>query len=59
MNGTLDDLDITNEKDYTYTIKSTLPVDISKYKTYVIVVTLDKDLAIQGTPSITGDAAKF
>ncbi|MCR4257843.1 isopeptide-forming domain-containing fimbrial protein [Streptococcus uberis] len=59
INGTLDDLDIANEKDYTYNIKSTLPVDITKYKSYVIVDTLDKDLAIQGTPSITGDAAKF
>ncbi|GAB6691538.1 isopeptide-forming domain-containing fimbrial protein [Streptococcus uberis] len=59
INGTLDDLDIANEKDYTYNIKSTLPVDITKYKSYVIVDTLDKDLAIQGTPTITGDAAKF
>lgn len=59
INGDLDDLDIANEKDYTYNIKSTLPVDITKYKSYVIVDTLDKDLAIQGTPSITGDAAKF
>ncbi|MCK1199234.1 isopeptide-forming domain-containing fimbrial protein, partial [Streptococcus uberis] len=45
INGTLDDLDIANEKDYTYNIKSTLPVDITKYKSYVIVDTLDKDLA--------------
>ncbi|MCK1199229.1 isopeptide-forming domain-containing fimbrial protein, partial [Streptococcus uberis] len=59
INGDLDDLDIANEKDYTYNIKSTLPVDITKYKSYVIVDTLDKDLAIQGTPTITGDAAKF
>lgn len=59
INGDLDNLDIANEKDYTYNIKSTLPVDITKYKSYVIVDTLDKDLAIQGTPSITGDAAKF
>ncbi|KHD40397.1 isopeptide-forming domain-containing fimbrial protein, partial [Streptococcus uberis] len=59
INGDLDDLDIANEKDYTYNIKSTLPVDITKYKSYVIVDTLDKDLAIQGTPTITGNAAKF
>ncbi|WP_195847370.1 hypothetical protein, partial [Streptococcus uberis] len=40
IKGTLDDLDIANEKDYTYNIKSTLPVDITKYKSYVSVVTL-------------------
>ncbi|WP_154627840.1 isopeptide-forming domain-containing fimbrial protein [Streptococcus uberis] len=33
--------------------------DVYKRQSYVIVDTLDKDLAIQGTPSITGDAAKF
>lgn len=59
INDGLDHLDVDNEKDYTYNIKSTLPVDITKYKSFVIVDELDKDLAIQGTPVITGDAAKF
>ncbi|MEI2253984.1 isopeptide-forming domain-containing fimbrial protein, partial [Streptococcus iniae] len=52
-------LDIDTEKDYTYNIKSTLPVDIAKYKAFTIVDTLDKDLAIQGTPVIKGSAKDF
>ncbi|WP_175282150.1 isopeptide-forming domain-containing fimbrial protein [Streptococcus parauberis] len=59
INDGLDHLDVDNEKDYTYNIKSTLPVDITKYKSFVIVDELAKDLAIQGTPVVTGDAAKF
>ncbi|RLU73352.1 hypothetical protein DIY05_09035 [Streptococcus iniae] len=59
INETESHLDIDTEKDYTYNIKSTLPVDIAKYKAFTIVDTLDKDLAIQGTPVIKGSAKDF
>ncbi|APD32676.1 isopeptide-forming domain-containing fimbrial protein [Streptococcus iniae] len=59
INDTESHLDIDTEKDYTYNIKSTLPVDIAKYKAFTIVDTLDKDLAIQGTPVIKGSAKDF
>ncbi|WP_156009258.1 isopeptide-forming domain-containing fimbrial protein [Streptococcus ruminantium] len=59
INNTLDHLDVDTEKDYTYNITTTLPVDITSYKKFAIVDVLDKDLAVQGTPTITGEAAKF
>ncbi len=59
INHTLDHLDVDTEKDYTYNITTTLPVDITSYKKFAIVDVLDKDLAVQGTPTITGEAAKF
>ncbi|BDD41815.1 isopeptide-forming domain-containing fimbrial protein [Streptococcus ruminantium] len=59
INNTLDHLDVDTEKDYTYNLTTTLPVDITSYKKFVIVDVLDKDLAVQGTPTITGEAAKF
>ncbi|WP_170241382.1 isopeptide-forming domain-containing fimbrial protein [Streptococcus suis] len=59
INSDLDHLDIETEKDYNYNITTILPVDIASYKRYVLTDTLDQDLAIQGTPVITGEAAKF
>ncbi|MEG3252591.1 isopeptide-forming domain-containing fimbrial protein [Streptococcus suis] len=59
INRDLDHLDIETEKDYNYNITTNLPVDIVSYKRYVLTDTLDQDLAIQGTPVITGEAAKF
>ncbi|MET3556892.1 fimbrial isopeptide formation D2 family protein/LPXTG-motif cell wall-anchored protein, partial [Streptococcus rupicaprae] len=59
INDTLDHLDVATETDYNYNIKSLLPVDIASYKSYVITDTLDNDLAVQGTPTIVGDAAAF
>ncbi|WP_162012053.1 isopeptide-forming domain-containing fimbrial protein, partial [Streptococcus sp. S784/96/1] len=59
INDTLDHLDIPSKEDYKYNIKTTIPTDIVKYKKFVITDTLDKDLMVKGTPSITGDAAKF
>ncbi|NQP24188.1 isopeptide-forming domain-containing fimbrial protein [Streptococcus suis] len=59
INRDLEHLDIETEKDYNYNITTNLPVDIVSYKRYVLTDTLDQDLAIQGTPVITGEAAKF
>ncbi|HEM3217932.1 TPA: isopeptide-forming domain-containing fimbrial protein [Streptococcus suis 2524] len=59
INRDLDHLDIETEKDYNYNITTNLPVDIVSYKRYALTDTLDQDLAIQGTPVITGEAAKF
>ncbi|MGV3110564.1 isopeptide-forming domain-containing fimbrial protein, partial [Streptococcus pluranimalium] len=59
INDTLDHLDIPSKEDYKYNIKTTIPTDIVKYKKFVITDTLDKDLMVKGTPSITGDVAKF
>ncbi|MDQ8843739.1 isopeptide-forming domain-containing fimbrial protein, partial [Streptococcus ruminantium] len=59
INNTLDHLDVDTEKDYTYNITTALPVDITSYKKFAIVDVLDKDLAVQGTPTITGEVAKF
>ncbi|WP_449460787.1 isopeptide-forming domain-containing fimbrial protein [Streptococcus suis] len=59
INSDLDHLDIETEKDYNYNITTILLVDIASYKRYVLTDTLDQDLAIQGTPVITGEAAKF
>lgn len=59
INDTLTDAIVEPGSDYRYNIKSVLPVDITKYKAYTIVDTLDSDLAVQGTPVIKGDAAAF
>ncbi|MTB69212.1 isopeptide-forming domain-containing fimbrial protein, partial [Streptococcus uberis] len=54
INGKHDDLDIANEKDYTYNIKSTLPVDITKYKSLLLIHILHYRPALPSTPSIPG-----
>ncbi|WP_156018058.1 isopeptide-forming domain-containing fimbrial protein, partial [Streptococcus ruminantium] len=59
INETLDHLDTATKTNYTYNIKTVLPSDIASYKTFVINDDLDKDLEVQGTPIIKGDAAKF
>ncbi|MDQ8843062.1 isopeptide-forming domain-containing fimbrial protein, partial [Streptococcus ruminantium] len=59
INETLDHLDTATKTNYNYNIKTVLPSDIASYKTFVINDDLDKDLEVQGTPIIKGDAAKF
>ncbi|MGV3294991.1 isopeptide-forming domain-containing fimbrial protein, partial [Streptococcus pluranimalium] len=59
INGDKDHLDVPVQTDYTYNIKASLPTTITSYKKFVITDTLDKDLMVKGTPSITGDVAKF
>ncbi|MBY6296524.1 isopeptide-forming domain-containing fimbrial protein, partial [Streptococcus suis] len=59
INENLDHLDTATQTNYTYNIKTVLPTDIASYKTFVINDDLDKDLEVQGTPIIKGDAAKF
>ncbi|WP_303972436.1 isopeptide-forming domain-containing fimbrial protein [Streptococcus merionis] len=59
INKSLEHLDIDNEKDYTYNVVAKLPSDITTYKKFVITDELDQNLAIKGTPSITGAAADF
>ena len=59
INETLDHLDTATQTNYNYNIKTTLPSDIASYKTFVITDELEKELAVQGTPTITGEAAKF
>ncbi|NQI09241.1 isopeptide-forming domain-containing fimbrial protein, partial [Streptococcus suis] len=59
INETLDHLDTATKTNYNYNIKTVLPTDIASYKTFVINDDLDKDLEVQGTPIIKGDAAKF
>ncbi|MGT2715329.1 isopeptide-forming domain-containing fimbrial protein [Streptococcus respiraculi] len=56
-------LDIANETDYNYNIKTVLPTDITSYKKFVISDTLNGELKVVNTdnkkPFIKGDAAKF
>ncbi|MGT2950100.1 isopeptide-forming domain-containing fimbrial protein [Streptococcus cuniculi] len=56
-------LDIANEQDYTYNIKTVLPTDITSYKKFVISDTVNDELKVVNTdskkPFIKGDAAKF
>ncbi|HFR3209303.1 TPA: isopeptide-forming domain-containing fimbrial protein, partial [Streptococcus suis] len=59
INSDLTEAVVLPESNYTYNITSTLPVDITSYKAYAIVDELDENLSIQGTPVVTGDAAKF
>ncbi|WP_161941539.1 isopeptide-forming domain-containing fimbrial protein, partial [Streptococcus suis] len=59
INRDLTEAVVLPESNYTYNITSTLPVDITSYKAYAIVDELDENLSIQGTPVVTGDAAKF
>lgn len=59
INKNLTELNIDTETDYNYNITTTLPVDIASYKKFAIVDVLEKELVVQGTPTITGDAAKF
>ncbi|WP_369678264.1 isopeptide-forming domain-containing fimbrial protein, partial [Enterococcus faecium] len=59
INGSLTDAVIAPESNYTYNIKASLPVDITTYKAFTIVDEVNKNLAIQGTPVIKGDAAQF
>lgn len=59
INGNDTEAVILPETNFTYNVKSTLPVDITSYKKFVIVDELDKNLEVQGTPTITGDAAEF
>ncbi|MGT2937437.1 isopeptide-forming domain-containing fimbrial protein, partial [Streptococcus caprae] len=59
INKTETHLDTATETNYNYNITTKLPLDITAYKKFVITDELDQDLAIQGTPVITGDAARF
>ncbi|MGT2675755.1 isopeptide-forming domain-containing fimbrial protein, partial [Streptococcus rupicaprae] len=58
INDTLDTLDIENQKDYNYNIKTVVPGNIAKYKSYVIVDTLDDDLEAKSA-KMAGEAAKY
>ncbi|XCY70893.1 isopeptide-forming domain-containing fimbrial protein [Streptococcus iniae] len=59
INETLDHLDTPTKTDYKYHIKAQLPTDIANYSSFEIKDTLNNDLAIQGKPVISGEAAKF
>ncbi|MGT2963574.1 isopeptide-forming domain-containing fimbrial protein, partial [Streptococcus sp. S784/96/1] len=59
INGKETHLDIDNEQDYNYNIKTKLPLDITSYKDFVITDELEGELEIQGKPEILGPAAKF
>ncbi|NQN94454.1 isopeptide-forming domain-containing fimbrial protein, partial [Streptococcus suis] len=59
INESLDHLDTATQTNYTYNIKTVLPTDIATYKRFVITDSLESELAVQGIPTMTGDAAKF
>ncbi|HEM5493775.1 TPA: isopeptide-forming domain-containing fimbrial protein, partial [Streptococcus suis] len=59
INESLDHLDTATQTNYTYNIKTVLPTDIATYKRFVITDSLEGELAVQGIPTMTGDAAKF
>ncbi|HEL1630612.1 TPA: isopeptide-forming domain-containing fimbrial protein, partial [Streptococcus suis] len=59
INENLDHLDTATQTNYTYNIKTVLPTDIATYKRFVITDSLEGELAVQGIPTMTGDAAKF
>ncbi|MFX3882756.1 isopeptide-forming domain-containing fimbrial protein, partial [Streptococcus suis] len=59
INENLDHLDTATQTNYTYNIKTVLPTDIANYKRFVITDSLEGELAVQGIPTMTGDAAKF
>ncbi|HFI0236217.1 TPA: isopeptide-forming domain-containing fimbrial protein, partial [Streptococcus suis] len=57
INESLDHLDTATQTNYTYNIKTVLPTDIATYKRFVITDSLESELAVQGIPTMTGDAA--
>ncbi|MBM7315450.1 isopeptide-forming domain-containing fimbrial protein, partial [Streptococcus suis] len=59
INGNLEHLDTETATDYSYNIKVKVPADITSYKKFVIRDELNTDLAIQGTPVISGPAAQY
>ncbi|WP_105115701.1 isopeptide-forming domain-containing fimbrial protein [Streptococcus suis] len=59
INGNLEHLDTETATDYSYNIKVKVPADITSYKKFVIRDELNADLAIQGTPVISGPAAQY
>jgi len=63
INETLDHLDIATGQAYNYNIKTKLPTDITDYKKFVIIDTLEGDLSVinetSSKPVIKGAAAAF
>ncbi|HEL2058681.1 TPA: isopeptide-forming domain-containing fimbrial protein, partial [Streptococcus suis] len=59
INSNLEHLDTETATDYSYNIKVKVPADITSYKKFVIRDELNAELAIQGTPVISGPAAQY
>ncbi|MCQ9212445.1 MULTISPECIES: isopeptide-forming domain-containing fimbrial protein [unclassified Streptococcus] len=57
INDTLTEFTTFDHVPYTYTITSSIPNDIGRYKKFVIKDTLDSKLEFDGVPTIKGTAA--